>query len=97
MAEGAGLNAAIADCDVRIQRLLDSVEQAGMPMEWVLPRIVKLRNKRDVLERALPTRSEGRSLTADEIEAMATALSGLLAALSQAVPPIAPPSTSSWV
>jgi len=57
--ETAAIKAAIADCDLRIQRLLDSVEQAGMPMDWVSPRIVKLRNKRDELERRMPTRSEG--------------------------------------
>lgn len=78
--------AAIADCDLRIERLMQSVEQASMPMEWVSRRIVDLRNERDRLEKRFPTRSHWRPLSAGEIEAMATALGGLMRTLQNASP-----------
>ena len=78
--------AAIAECDLRIERLMESVEKADMPMEWVSRRIVELRNERDRLEKTLPERSSWRPLSAGEIKAMATALGGLVQALSAANP-----------
>jgi site-specific DNA recombinase len=85
-AHDAATKAAIADCDLRIDRLMQSVEEAGMPMEWVSRRIVELRNERDRLERTLPDKSRWRPLSAGEIEAMATALGGLMRALQEASP-----------
>jgi len=43
-------------------------------------------NERDRLERTLPDRSRWRPLSAGEIEAMATALGGLMRALQEASP-----------
>jgi site-specific DNA recombinase len=85
-ARDAATKAAIADCDLRIERLMQSVEQAGMPMEWVSRRIVELRNERDRLEKTLPDRSQWRPLSTGEIKAMATALGGLMRALQEASP-----------
>ena len=85
-AHDAAAKADIADCDLRIERLMQSVEQAGMPMEWVSWRIVELRNERDRLEKTLPTRSQWRPLSPGEIEAMATELGGLMRALQNANP-----------
>jgi len=65
---------------------MQSVEQAAMPMEWVSRRIVELRSERDRLERTLPTRTKWRPLSADEIEAMATLLGGLMRTLQNASP-----------
>ena len=77
---------AIANCDLRIKRLMQSVEEADMPMEWVSRRIVELRNERDRLERSLPHRANWRPFSAGEIEAIATSLGGLVHALQQASP-----------
>ncbi|HEX5268492.1 MAG TPA: recombinase zinc beta ribbon domain-containing protein [Acidimicrobiales bacterium] len=85
-AHDAAITAAIADCDLRIERLMQSVEQASMPMEWVSRRIVELRNERDRLEMTLPTRSQWRPLSAGEIEAIATSLGGLIRTLEEASP-----------
>jgi site-specific DNA recombinase len=85
-ARDAAIKAATADCDLRIDRLMNSVEEAGMPMEWISRRIVELRNERDRLEKTLPDRSSWRPLSAGEIRAMANALGGLIAALRQANP-----------
>lgn len=82
----AATRAEIADCDLRIHRLLESVENAGMPMEWVSPRIVELRDRRERLERTLPDRSDWRPLSPGEIKAMANALGGLIAILQSAGP-----------
>lgn len=78
--------AAIADCDLRIERLTASVEQAGMPVEWIANRVVQLRAERDRLERTLPDRSSWRPLTPGEISAMAEALGGLITILQNASP-----------
>jgi site-specific DNA recombinase len=85
-ARDTATKAAIADCDLRIERLLQSVEMAGMPMEWVSKRIVELHNERARLEKTLPDRSQWRPLSPGEIKAMATALGGLMRALQEASP-----------
>jgi len=59
---------------------MHSVEEAGMPMEWVSRRIVELRNERDRLDKTLPGRTSWRPLSAGEITAMATALGGPIGA-----------------
>lgn len=82
----AATRAAIADCDVRIERLTASVEQAGMPVEWIANRVVKLRAERDRLEQTLPDRTSWRPLTPGEITAIAEALGGLIKILQNASP-----------
>lgn len=77
--------AAIADCDLRISRLLASVE-SGIGHDLVAPRVIKLRNERDRLEATLSDRSAWRPLSAGEIRALADALGGLVKALEQASP-----------
>ncbi len=80
----AASRAAIADCDLRISRLTASIEQAGMPLEWVSARIVQLRTERDRLETALPDRANWRPLSPGEIKAIADRLGGLVDILQHA-------------
>lgn len=81
----AATRAAIADCDLRIDRLLTSVED-GMPSEWIAARVVKLRSERDRLERMLPDRAADRPLSPGEIKALADALGGIVGVLQRATP-----------
>ncbi len=81
----AATRAAIADCDLRIERLLASVGD-GMPREWIATRVVKLRSERDRLERTLPDRTADRPLSPGEIKALADALGGLVRVLERLRP-----------
>jgi hypothetical protein len=78
--------ARIADCDLRIRRLTASVEEAGMPSEWIAARVVELRAERDRLEATLQDRRSWRPLTPGEIKAMADVLGGLISILQEASP-----------
>lgn len=84
-ARDTATRAAIADCDLRINRLLGSLE-AGIDRDLVAPRVVKLRAERDRLEATLADRCSWRPLSPGEITAIADALGGLIAILENASP-----------
>ncbi len=86
LSRDAAARARIAECDVRIGRLLASVEEAGMPSEWIANRVVALRAERDELERSLPDRHEHRPLSPGEIKAIADSLGGIVGILQNATP-----------
>ena len=84
-ARDSATRAAIADCDLRIDRLLASVEH-GMPPEWIATRVVNLRAERDRIQATLPDKRTSRPLSLGEIRAMADALGGLVRILKEASP-----------
>jgi hypothetical protein len=81
----AATRAAIAECDLRIERLLGSLE-VGIDRDLVAPRVVKLRAERDRREATLGDRRSWRPLSPGEITAIADALGGLITILHNASP-----------
>jgi site-specific DNA recombinase len=76
---------AMADCDVRIKRLLESIE-SGIDHELIAPRIRQLQAERSRLEATLGIHNQWRRLSAHEIAEWADSLGGVVQVLKQANP-----------
>jgi hypothetical protein len=75
----------MADCDVRIKRLLESIE-SGIDHELVAPRVRELQAERARLEATLGAYNLWRPLSAREIAEWADSLGGVVQVLKQANP-----------
>lgn len=84
-ARDAAIAAALADCDVRIERLLESIE-SGVEPGLIGPRVQKLQRERERLQVRLGTQAGWRRLSAREVSAWAEDLGGLVRVLERAVP-----------
>ena len=67
----------MADCDVRIKRLLESIE-SGIAHELVAPRVRELQAERSRLEATLGVHHTWRPLSAREIAKLANSLGGVV-------------------
>jgi hypothetical protein len=84
-AQHVAVRAAMADCDVRIKRLLESIE-SGIDHELVAPRVRELQAERSRLEATLGAHKVWRRLSAREIAEWADSLGGVVQVLKQANP-----------
>jgi hypothetical protein len=84
-AQHAAVRTAMADCDVRIKRLLESIE-SGIDHELVAPRVRELQAERARLEATLGAYNLWRPLSAREIAEWADSLGGVVQVLKQANP-----------
>ena len=75
----------MADCDVRIKRLLESIE-SGIAHELVAPRVRELQAERSRPEATLGVHHTWRPLSAREIAEWADSLGGVVQVLKQANP-----------
>jgi site-specific DNA recombinase len=84
-ARNTATTAALADCDARIERLLESIEN-GVDVSLIAPRVQQLHLDRQRLQASLGGQTRWRKLTAKEIRAWADELGGLVRILGQATP-----------
>ena len=84
-AQHTAARAAMADCDIRIKRLLDSIER-GIDHELVAPRARELQAERSRLQATLGVHNQWRRLSAHEIAEWADSLGGVVQVLKQANP-----------
>jgi hypothetical protein len=84
-AQHVAVRTAMADCDVRIKRLLESIE-SGIDRELVAPRVREIQAERSRLEAAAGVHDQWRRLSPREIAEWADSLGGVVQVLQQAVP-----------
>jgi SOS-response transcriptional repressor LexA len=84
-AQHVAVRTAMADCDLRIKRLLESIE-SEIDHELVAPRVRQLQAERSRLEAAAGVHDQWRRLSAREIAEWADSLGGLVQVLKRANP-----------
>jgi hypothetical protein len=80
-AQHVAVRASMADCDVRIERLLESIE-SGIDHELVAPRVRELQAERSRLEATLSVHHQWRRLSPHEIAEWADSLGGVVQVLN---------------